>query len=151
MNSLKEVQETKERNGGRPVTVNVTGLTLESLLGKVMNLQPATAGDDGRDGTNTSRSSRDRVNGGGGGGGNLIIKMDIEGAEYAVLKQVAASGVLCNYIAAGNTVIMLVEFHHRKAIRNGTQFVEARTGIQRAKNTLESCGVVFEQLLPGWS
>lgn len=83
-------------------------------------------------------------------GGNLMIKMDIEGAEYAVLKQVANSGVLCDY-ARSNKVILLVEFHHRKAIQNGTQFVEAKTGIQKAKNILGDCGVVFENLLPGWT
>ena len=45
-------------------------------------------------------------------GGLLIIKMDVEGAEYQVLKEIESSGVLCDYMQRGNRVVLIVEFHN---------------------------------------
>jgi len=50
----------------------------------------------------------DRTN---GGSGHLILKIDIEGGEYGVLRESLESGMLCDYAKRGNRVDLVVEFH----------------------------------------
>ena len=83
-------------------------------------------------------------------GGFLIVKMDVEGAEYQVLKEVAGSGVLCDYVQKGNRVVMIVEFHD-KTITDPKERRREKMGYQRAIKTLEGCGVQFEKLLGRWA
>jgi hypothetical protein len=82
--------------------------------------------------------------------GKVIIKMDVEGAEYGVLKEVSKSGVLCDYVAKGNRAILLVEFHGRKVIEE-EKLKKTKAGIKLAQATLQECGVQFIDLKPGWS
>lgn len=82
-------------------------------------------------------------------GGLLIVKMDVEGAEYQVLKEVAQSGILCDYIAMGNKVVMIVEFHHM-SITDYQERVREKKGSDEAKKKLEQCGVEFGALHAYW-
>ena len=75
-------------------------------------------------------------------GGVLIIKMDVEGAEYQVLKEVAAGGVLCEYVKMGNRVYFIAEYHI-KSITDKNERNRETAGHQRAKKELEQCGAEF--------
>lgn len=83
-------------------------------------------------------------------GGQLIIKMDVEGAEYQIIKEIASSNVLCDYINMGNKVVMIVEMHHM-SITDAKERISQKSGFQQAKKKLEECGVVFGQLHAYWS
>ena len=82
--------------------------------------------------------------------GQLIIKMDVEGAEYQIIKEVAASNVLCDYVSMGNKVVMIIEMHHM-SITDAKERVSQKQGFQQAKKKLEACGVVFGKLHAYWS
>jgi hypothetical protein len=84
-------------------------------------------------------------------GGSLIIKMDVEGAEYQVLREIYKSGILCDYIAKGNEVVMLVEFHGNEVILDDAEFKKLHAGTKKRLMTLRECGVRFENLDPTWS
>ena len=81
--------------------------------------------------------------------GLLIVKMDVEGAEYQVLKEVAASGVLCDYIEKGNRGVMIVEFHNN-SITDPKERSREKAGANEAKKKLASCGVEFGTLHAHW-
>jgi hypothetical protein len=83
-------------------------------------------------------------------GGLLIIKMDVEGAEYQVIKEVASSGVLCDYIRMGNKVVMIVETH-RRSITDAAERNREESGFAVAKKVLADCGVEFGNLAAGWA
>jgi hypothetical protein len=78
------------------------------------------------------------------------VKMDVEGAEYAVLKEVANSGVLCDFVQMGNNATMIVEFHQQK-IKDLVEREQAMNGIQIAKDKLKDCGVRFKRLPTYWT
>lgn len=72
--------------------VQVQGVTLTWLLQSVLSGFGADAGRKGD--------------------GHLILKIDIEGGEYGVLKEALESGLLCDYASErGNRVDLAVEFH----------------------------------------
>lgn len=81
--------------------------------------------------------------------GLLIIKMDVEGAEYQVLKEVAASNVLCDLIKMGNRVVLVVEYHNM-SITDPEERKREKDGSNEAKKKLEDCGVQFQTLHAGW-
>ena len=83
-------------------------------------------------------------------GGLLIIKMDVEGAEYQVLKEVAASGVLCEYANMGNRVVFVVEYHNM-SITDARERREQKAGHQEAIKKMEDCGIAFEKLHAFWA
>ena len=83
-------------------------------------------------------------------GGLLIVKMDVEGAEYQVLKEIAASGVLCDYIQRGNRVVLIVEFHNM-SITDPAERHREKAGAHEAKEKLSSCGVEFRNLQGFWA
>ena len=85
-----------------------------------------------------------------GSGGNIIIKMDVEGAEYQVLKEVAASSVLCEYAKMGNRVVFVVEYHNM-SITDAKERREQKSGHQEAIKQMEECGVAFEKLHAFWA
>jgi hypothetical protein len=45
------------------------------------------------------------------GGGHIMIKMDIEGGEYALLNEASDSGIFCDLTQNGFRVDVLIEFH----------------------------------------
>jgi len=129
LTGLVDVQKTKEKFGST-FAANVTGINLSTLVQRTMApFQPE------------SKKSR---------GGHIIVKMDVEGAEYGVIKELARSGILCEYIAKGNKVIMLVEFHTARVIEK-KELIKVKAGSKKAIATLKACGVVFEGMLPGWA
>jgi hypothetical protein len=133
LDSLTDAKKTAEqKNNGTAVYATVTGLNLSTLLQRTL----APFRLDAREEDKT--------------GGKLLIKMDVEGAEYQVVKEIAKTGLLCEYIARGNEVIMLVEFHTHRVIENKTDFKRQKAGHKKAKQTLEDCGVKFEDLAAGW-
>ena len=82
-------------------------------------------------------------------GGLLIVKMDIEGAEFQILKMEANRGTLCKYAAMGNKVVLIVEFHEF-AIADTDERARETEGVKDAKKKLEDCGVEFANLDPNW-
>lgn len=83
-------------------------------------------------------------------GGLLIVKMDVEGAEYQVLKEVAASGVLCKLKEMGNRVVLVVEYHNM-SITDPKERQREKGGHRDAIKQMEECGVEFENLQAIWS
>jgi hypothetical protein len=83
-------------------------------------------------------------------GGLLIIKMDVEGAEYQVLKEVAESGVLCEYIKLGNRVVFVVEYHNT-VITDPEERNREMDGHQQAVKKMQQCGVDFQKLRASWA
>lgn len=79
----------------------------------------------------------------------MIVKIDIEGGEYRVLKEVASSGVLCEYVKMGNHVVLIVEYHYM-SITDPKERGRERRGHLQAKRLLKECGVVFGDLKGGW-
>ncbi|CAJ1945595.1 unnamed protein product [Cylindrotheca closterium] len=126
------VKTAKELNGGQSITANVNGLRLTTLVKNTMlPYQPDATEDDKK-------------------GGRLIIKMDVEGAEYQIIKEIASSNVLCDYISMGNKVVMIVEMHHM-SITDAKERMSQKNGFQQAKKKLEECGVVFGKLHAYWN
>lgn len=74
-------------------------------------------------------------------GKKMLIKMDIEGAEYPVLDEMAASGVVCDFTRGGGTAAMVLETH-----QNSLQgaFAEFRGPVfQRNVQALKDCGMTI--------
>lgn len=69
---------------GKPVAAAVHGVTLSTMLKQTVKRQA---------------------------GAHVIIKIDIEGAEYALLNEAFNSGVLCDFVASGVRVDVRVEIH----------------------------------------
>ena len=88
-------------------------------------------------------------------GGTLLIKMDVEGAEYEILKEIAKSGMLCDYVGLmtdgerSNNAILLIEFHDK--VIQEEELHRIKPGLKKARAALEECGVLFVDMLPGWS
>lgn len=82
-------------------------------------------------------------------GGLLMVKIDVEGAEYQVVKEVASSGVLCEYVKMGNKVVLIVEYHHM-SITDPKERAREKNGHLQAKKLLIECGVVFGDLKAHW-
>ena len=76
--------------------------------------------------------------------------LDIEGAEYQVLKEVAASGILCKLKALGNRVVLVVEYHNM-SITNAEERRREKDGHRDAVKKLEECGVEFQKLHAHWA
>lgn len=83
-------------------------------------------------------------------GGLMIIKMDVEGAEYQVLKEAAASGVLCDLAKKGNRIVMIVEYHNM-SITDAAERRREKSGAEEARQKLEACGIEFGKLHAFWA
>jgi hypothetical protein len=126
------VKSAKELNDGRAFSADVTGISLSSMVkNTVMAFKEGVTAEDKQ-------------------GGLLIIKMDVEGAEYQVLKEVSASGVLCEYIQLGNRVVFVVEYHNM-SITDPRERKQEKDGHQQAVEKLEQCGVDFQKLHAFWA
>mmetsp|Transcript_9682 Transcript_9682/g.23451 ORF Transcript_9682/g.23451 Transcript_9682/m.23451 type:complete len:413 (+) Transcript_9682:167-1405(+) len=126
------VKSAKELNDGNVFSADVIGISLSTIVDSTMLAlkQDATADEQS--------------------GGILIVKMDVEGAEYQVLKEVAASGVLCKLREFGNKVVLVVEYHHM-SITDAAERRREKDGHQAAIDKLEQCGVVFKKLHAIWA
>lgn len=129
---MPDIQRSKRRNNGTLVAANVSGISLSSLLKKT--LKPFQPGLD-------PALQRD---------GSLLVKMDIEGAEFAVLKELATSGVLCDYVKLGNNATLLME-SHLHLIKDPNEKKTVLAGLKSAKETLRACGVRFRKLPDFWT
>lgn len=78
---------------------------------------------------------------------HLILKIDIEGGEYALLRQVADDGALCRFIARGGRVDAYVEFHSQRVTGPNPLAKHKKS----TRQTLEACGVVFRNLAAWWA
>lgn len=126
------VKSAQELGGGNVFSANVQGISLSTLTkNTVLAYKPGATPEETK-------------------GGLLIIKMDVEGAEYQVLKESAASGVLCDYIQKGNRVVMIVEFHNM-SITDPAERKREKEGSAQAKQMLEECGVEFGKLQAFWA
>lgn len=125
------VKSAEELGSGQVFSADVQGISLSTLTkNTALAFKPAATTEETK-------------------GGLLIIKMDVEGAEYQVLKEVAASGVLCEYIQRGNRVVMIVEYHNM-SITDPIERRREKTGANDAQTKLASCGVEFGKLHASW-
>ena len=124
---MPDVRKTAERNNGTVVEAKVDGITLSTLLRRTLSAfeNPQQSG---------KRS-----------GGALLVKMDVEGAEYSIIKEVAASGVLCEYVSNGNNATILVEYHGRLYHDKEAKLRELE-GMKEAREKLKECGVHVQPL-----
>jgi hypothetical protein len=126
------VKTAKELNNGEVIAADVDGIRLTTLVKNTMlPFKPEATEEDKR-------------------GGQLIIKIDVEGAEYQVIKEIAKSNVLCDYISMGNKVVMIVETH-QMSITDSNERRAQQSGFQDAKKQLEECGVKFGKLQAYWN
>lgn len=133
LQSMPDIRRTTRQNNGTVVKANVDGISLSTLLRKT--LQPFRPGT-----FTTSKQS----------GGSLLVKMDIEGAEFGVLKELAASQILCEYTKMGNNATLVVEFHQH-LIKDRSEKQAAVAGLKDAKEKLRNCGVKFRNLPNFWT
>jgi len=125
------VKSAKELGNGQVFSADVQGISLSTLVKRTaLAYKPGATPEEET-------------------GGLFIIKMDVEGAEYQVLKEASASGVLCELVKKGNKVVMIVEYHHM-SITDPTERRREQGGAEEAKQTLAQCGVVFGVLHAFW-
>ena len=91
--------------------VNVTGITLTTLLHRTVLPH----------------------------GANVIIKIDIEGGEYALLEEAIRSGVFCDLRSKGAVIHMILEQHGERYL--GTKEPEERFKSIKGINRIVQCGV----------
>jgi hypothetical protein len=130
LSSHADVQKSMHHpnTSSTPLTANVMGYTLDTLLNFT-----SIAFDP-----NASASART--------GGHLLVKVDIEGGEYFLLRRAAETKFLCRYIAMGNTVDAYVEYHGPGT----TGFSGASIETKKATQELADCGVRFRKLRGNW-
>ena len=72
----------------------------------------------------------------------MLIKMDIEGGEYAVLEEAYRSGVLCDYAEAGVTVNLILETHRPDVI--GANHFDLKLW-RHVQKSLKECGIILRK------
>jgi hypothetical protein len=127
---MPDVRKTAKLNNGAILEAKVQGITLSTLLRRA--LLPF---DQNADGIKS--------------GGSLLVKIDIEGAEYAVLKELEATRLICEYVQMGNNATLIVEYHH-DLIQDAVEKRQAIEGLKEATEKLQQCGVRFMELLDSW-
>ena len=91
-------------NASSPITVNgnffkrVRSFRLSDFLRRLSGSSSSVVGDGG-----DSRGGRPPS--------HLIVKMDVEGAEYEILEELVASGAVCEAVNRGTDVTLLLETH----------------------------------------
>jgi hypothetical protein len=132
LSSQQDAQKSaKELGNGEVFAADVQGISLSTLVKSTMlPFQPGATDDDKK-------------------GGLIIIKIDVEGAEYQVLKEVAKTGLLCEYVKMGNRVVMIVEWHNM-SITDADERRREKAGHSEAVATLTACGVRFGNLSANW-
>eukprot|EP00525_Craspedostauros_australis_P002182 CAMPEP_0198129318 /NCGR_PEP_ID=MMETSP1442-20131203/51418_1 /TAXON_ID= /ORGANISM="Craspedostauros australis, Strain CCMP3328" /LENGTH=136 /DNA_ID=CAMNT_0043789689 /DNA_START=91 /DNA_END=501 /DNA_ORIENTATION=- len=135
---MPDIRKTAKRNNGTSVKAHVTGISLSTMIrSKLGRYLKDNAGVHG------SAAALS--------GASILVKMDVEGAEYSIVKEVAASNVLCDFVDGGrNSAMLVVEFHQDK-IKDKEEKRQAIQGMKAAKVKLRECGVVFKQLPTYWT
>ncbi|KAG7365545.1 methyltransferase FkbM domain containing protein [Nitzschia inconspicua] len=126
------VKSANELNKGQVFSADVMGISLSSMV------------------KNTVLAFKEGVTDVDKQGGLLIIKMDVEGAEYQVLKEVAETGILCEYAKMGNRVVFVVEYHNM-SITDPKERRREQNGHKEALEKLKQCGVDFQKLQAIWA
>lgn len=124
----------KSANEGGTGTVSfapVTGITLSTLMKRTLLAYSPIATPDEKS------------------GGHLIVKVDIEGGEYALLEEASKSLLLCDFLNMGNTVDLIIEFH-RMSIKDGSIRGPLLAGKAASIKKLEECGVKVKPLSASW-
>lgn len=129
LKSHKDVQRSASSNKGELVTADVRAYTLEKLMAKTLSAYEPQAGN--ADWTDN----------------HLILRIDIEGAEYELLQQAVDDGVLCEFVRNGNKADLFVEFHSESM--TGPNPLSLRT--DAIKEKLMACGVNFKNLAAWWA
>jgi hypothetical protein len=80
-------------------------------------------------------------------GGHFILKVDIEGGEFPLLKQAADEGTLCEYCKMGNQADLYIEFHSQRVTGKNPLF----GNMKGHRKKLEDCGVTFRKLQSWWA
>lgn len=130
---MPDIRKTNQQNNGTSIKADVLGITLSTLLRKTLAPFRLAA---------SPSSSK--------AGGSLLVKMDVEGAEFGVLKELAVSNVLCQYVQMGNNATLVVEFH-QQLIKDPDEKQAAMDGLRDAKEKLRGCGVKFRNLPDFWT
>ena len=78
------------------------------------------------------------------------MKIDIEGAEYAILKELDAARLIGDYVQMGNNATLVVECHQH-LIRDAEEKRQTMEGLKEAREKLRNCGVQFRQLPDFWT
>ena len=131
--SMPDVRKTaKKLNNGTMVEAHINGMTLTTLLKKTLKVFDPSSSK-----SNRSPSS-------------VLVKMDVEGAEYAIIKEVAQSGILCEYLqmASNNhnhNATILIEYHQR-LFSDQEEKQKHMDGLKEARQKLKDCGVQIQQL-----
>jgi hypothetical protein len=119
----KSAQTTKD---GTVVSVPVMGYTIGTLMHQTLRAMAHDA------------TPQERI------GSHLIIKVDIEGGEYPLLAQAAKNETICDFVAAGNTADLYIEWHSSRV--TGSHSYDKQEIIQ----SLTKCGVTFRKLGAHW-
>jgi FkbM family methyltransferase len=86
-------------------------------------------------------------------GGHVMIKIDVEGAEYAVLEEAIQSNIFCKLVKEmGVTVDIIMEEHSAKTLGNKEPRTRWESIIQGEK-AIRACGVdlqIPKTLIPVW-
>jgi len=130
MENHQDVRKSKEAGDGKEApSHDVMGYTITKLMEMTLK------------GLDDSASEEDKM------GGHFLMKVDIEGGEYALTQEVVASKALCKYVAAGNTADVIIETHSQRV--TGPNPLMRKFG--GWKKELEACGVKFQGLEAYWA
>lgn len=130
--SHQDVQKSvREVGDGVVSSAPVTGITLTTLMRQTLLPFSKNASDEEK------------------AGGHLVVKVDIEGGEYAFMEEAAMSNLLCEYRSMGNTVDLIVEYHVMSITDSNVRNpLLKKKGATKAK--LEDCGVQMNQMSAMW-
>jgi hypothetical protein len=128
---FKDHQDVRKSNANSTETVaaDVMGRTIGSLMRQTLRAYDPAA------------SAADKT------GNHLVLKVDIEGGEYPLLFEAAEEGTLCDFVKAGNTADLYIEFHSQRV--TGTHGYAGR--VAGMKEKLTKCGVAFRNLQAWWA
>jgi hypothetical protein len=127
----QDVKKSAAAKNGTAETVatDVMGFTIGTLMRKTLiAFDPAATPEDQK-------------------GGHMILKVDIEGGEFPLLKQAADEGTLCEYVKMGNQADLYIEFHSQRVTGDNPLFGT----MKEHRKKMEDCGVSFRKLQSWWA
>jgi Methyltransferase FkbM domain len=129
-----DVQQSAAGKDVETVGVPVMGYTIGRLMRMTLKVfDPNASGTDKK-------------------GSHLILKVDIEGGEYPLIKQAVADGTLCEFVKLGNTADLIIEFHSNDVLGGYSGGKHDYVGeAKQMVDTLRGCGVTFHDLGADWA